>query len=177
MRATARDELKNEQRIKGRDGRPNWLYFAGLFAIVVALAISALTTERQAAWEDEIFAVSTGWSIARSQPPILSVLAQYPGTGSPIKFYGPVSFEAEASLIRLFGLSLSLWRMVCVAGVAFSIWAAMRLVHVAGGDKWAEVITGLIIALIRIPGPISRPMGCGDFRAVLNRPALPSSRG
>jgi hypothetical protein len=147
LRAMARDELKNDQRVNGRDCGPNRLYFAGMFAIVLALAVSALATERQAAWEDEIFAVSTGWSMARSQPPTLSVLAQYPGTGSPIKFYGPVSFEAEASLIRLFGLSLSLWRMVCVAGVAFSIWAAMRLVNVAGGDKWAELITGLTIAL------------------------------
>lgn len=147
LRAIAHDDLKNEQRVSRRDGGANWLYFAGMFAIVLALAISALTTERQAAWEDEIFAVSTGWSIARSQLPTLSVLAQYPGTGSPVKFYGPVSFEAEASLIRLFGLSLSLWRLVCVAGVAFSIWAAMRLVNVAGGDKWAEVITGLTIAL------------------------------
>jgi hypothetical protein len=147
LRAIAGDELKNDQGVKRRDRGPNWLYFAGMFAIVLALAISALTTERQAAWEDEIFAVSTGWSLARSRPPILSVLAQYPGTGSPIKFYGPISFEAEASLIRLFGLSLSLWRMACVAGVAFSIWAAMRLVSVAGGDKWAELITGLIIAL------------------------------
>jgi hypothetical protein len=147
LRAIARDELKNDQRVNGRDREYNWLYFAGIIVIVLALAISALTTERQASWEDEIFVVSTGWSIARSQPPILSVLAQYPGTGSPIKFYGPVSFEAEASLIRLFGLSLSLWRMACVAGVAFSIWASMRLVNAAGGDKWARLITGLIIAL------------------------------
>ncbi len=85
--------------------------------------------------------------MARSQPPSLSVLAQYPGSGSPVKFYGPVSFEAEASLIRLFGLSLSWWRMACLSGVAFSIWASMRLVNAAGGDKSAELITGLIIAL------------------------------
>ena len=147
MRAIARDELKNDQRVNGRDCGPNWVYFAGMLVIVLALVVSALTTERQAAWEDEIFAVSTGWSVARSRPPIPSVLAQYPGTGSPIKFYGPISFEVVASLIRLFALSLSLWRMACVAGVAFSIWAAMRLVSVAGGDKWAELITGLIIAL------------------------------
>lgn len=147
LRAIARDELKNDQGVRGRDRGFNWLSFGGMFAILLALVVSALTTERQAAWEDEIFAVSAGWSIARSQPPVLSVLAQYPGTGSPIRFYGPVSFETEAALIRFFGLSLSLWRMVCVAGVVLSIWAAMRLAGVAGGDKWAELITGLIIAL------------------------------
>jgi len=147
LRAITHDELKNDQGVRGSDRAHRRLYFAGMFAIVLALAIFALTTERQTAWEDEVFAVSTGWSIARSHPPILSVLDQYPQTASPIKFYGPVSFEAEALLIRLFGLSLSAWRMACVAGVAFSIWAAMTLVNVAGGDKWAGLITGLIIAL------------------------------
>jgi hypothetical protein len=147
LRAIAHDEFKNDQGVGGSDRAHRWLYFAGMFAVVLALAISALTTERLAAWEDEIFAVSTGWSMARSHPPILSALAQYPRTGSPIKFYGPVSFEAEASLIRLFGLSLSVWRMACIAGVALSIWAAMRLVNAAGGDKWAGLITGLVTAL------------------------------
>src|SRR5260370_35637203 len=37
--------------------------------------------------------------------------------------------------------------MACVAGVAFGNRAAMRLVIVPGGDKWAELIPGLIIAL------------------------------
>ena len=147
LRAIAHDELKNNRRVRGSDRAHRRLYFAGIFAVVLALAISALTTERLAAWEDEIFAVSTGWSMARAHPPILSVLAQYPRTGSPIRFYGPVSFEAEAWLIRLFGLSLPVWRLACIAGVALSIWAAMRLVNVAGGDKWAGLITGLITAL------------------------------
>ena len=177
LRAIARDEFKNDQGMRGRGRAHRWLYFAGMFTIVLALAISALTTERQAAWEDEIFAVSTGWSLARSRPPILSVLAQYPGTGSPIKFYGPISFEAEASLIRLFGLSLSLWRMACVAGVAFSIWAAMRLVSVAGGDKVGGADHRTDYCTVRIPGPISGQMGCGDFWTILNRPALLSSWG
>lgn len=145
LRAIVQGELKNSRMVHGRAHR--WLYLAGMFAVVLALAVSALTTERQTAWEDEIFAVSTGWSMARSHPPILSVLAQYPHTGSPIKFYGPVSFEAEASLIRLFGLSLTVWRMACIAGVGLCIWAAMRLVNLAGGDKWAAFITGLITAL------------------------------
>ena len=147
MRAIAHDELKNNLGFVDAIVHTEGYTFAGMFAVVLALAISALTTERLAAWEDEIFAVSTGWSMARSHPPILSVLAQYPRTGSPIRFYGPVSFEAEAWLIRLFGLSLPVWRLVCIAGVALSIWAAMRLVNVAGGDKWAGLITGLITAL------------------------------
>src|ERR1700739_1543542 len=97
LRSVTHDDLKNDQRVRGSGRAHRGVYFAGMFAVVLALAISAVTTERQTAWEDEIFAVSTGWSMAHSHPPTLSVLAQYPRTGSPIKFYGPVSFEAEAS--------------------------------------------------------------------------------
>ena len=102
---------------------------------------------REGAWEDEIFAVSTAWSIVHAKPPVLSVLAQYPRTGSPLRFYGPVSFEAGALLIRMFGLSSTVWRLVCTAGVVLSIWASLCLVHLAGGDKWAGFITALVIAL------------------------------
>ena len=147
MRTFARLENRNEEPLELNSKQSRWFYLAGICAVLLVLFINLVVTERQAAWEDEIFAVSAGWSIARSHPPILSVLAQYPRTGSPIKFYGPVSFEAEASLIRLFGLSLTVWRMACIAGVALSIWASISLVNAAGGDKWARLITGLIIAL------------------------------
>jgi len=122
-------------------------YLAGVAAVVLILFANTVVTEREGAWEDEIFAVSTAWSIVHSKPPRLSVLAQYPGTGSPLRFYGPVSFEAEALLIRMFGLSETVWRLVCIAGVLLSIWASLRLVHLAGGDKWAALITALVIAL------------------------------
>ncbi len=127
---------------------PNrWLYACGVCAVILVLACNLLTIGRQAPWEDEVFAVSTGLSLARSHPPILSVLAQYPGTGSPILFYGPVSFEAEALLIRVFGLSLVAWRLVCLAGVILSAFAGWRLVKLAGGGRWAQLITVLAISL------------------------------
>jgi hypothetical protein len=106
-------------------------YLAGIAAVVLILLGNTVVTEREGAWEDEIFAVSTAWSIVHSKPPVLSVLAQYPRTGSPLRFYGPVSFEAEALLIRMFGLSSTVWRLACLAG----------------GDKWAGFITTLVIAL------------------------------
>ena len=124
-----------------------WLYVSGVCAVILVLACNLLTIGRQAPWEDEVFAVSTGLSLARSHPPILSVLAQYPGTGSPILFYGPVSFEAAALLIRVFGLSLVTWRLVCFAGVILSAFAGWRLVRLAGGGRWAQLITVLAISL------------------------------
>ena len=132
-----------------------WLYALGVFSIAFVLLSNMISIGRQAPWEDEIFAVSTGWSIAHSRPPILSVLAQYPQTGSPVRFYGPVSFEAEALLIRIFGLSFTVWRLACFAGVVLSLWVSWLLVKVAGGDKWARLITTLFIALAgSVGGPL-----------------------
>ena len=124
-----------------------WWYFAGIAAVALVLLANTVVTVRESAWEDEIFAVSTAWSIVHAKPPVLSVLAQYPGTGSPLRFYGPISFEAEALLIRAFGLSATVWRLACLAGVILSIWVSVALVKLAGGDKWARYITALIIAL------------------------------
>jgi hypothetical protein len=76
----------------------------GLCMIVLVLAIHVAAIGRPASWEDEVFVVSTGLSMARSQTPIMSVMAQYPRTNSPINFYGPVSFITAALDIRAFGL-------------------------------------------------------------------------
>ena len=124
---------------------------------MLVLLMNLIIVERQEPWEDEVFAVSTGWSLARSQGTTLSVLADYPATGSPINFYGPVSFEVEAWLIRVFGLSLVAWRLACFLGVILCVFVSTRLVKLAGGDNWAQLITALIIALsgsvsITLPG-------------------------
>jgi hypothetical protein len=139
-----------------KSARSGWLYCAGIGTVVLLLVINIVATQRQTPWEDEIFAVSTGLSIARSQPPIPSVLAQYPGTGSPISFYGPVSFETEALLIRIFGLSATAWRLACFAGVLLGVLVAWNLVKVVGGDKWAALITALVVAL---SGSLNGPLG------------------
>lgn len=136
--------------MNGAGGR--CFYLAGICLVVLVLVMSLVTIERQASWEDEVFAISTAWSLARSQAPILSVLAQYPHTGSPILFYGPVSFEAAALLIRAFGLSPTIWRLACFGGVLLCLFASCQLVRVAGGDRWAQVITALVIALIESVG-------------------------
>jgi hypothetical protein len=137
--------------------RDRSLQLAGICVVVLVLLMNLVIVERQEPWEDEIFAVSTGWSLARSQGATLSVLADYADTGSPVHFYGPVSFEVEAWLIRVLGLSLFAWRLACFLGVVLCILAATGLVKLAGGDKWAQLITALIIALsgsvsITLPG-------------------------
>ncbi len=123
------------------------LVVAGAAAIVCVLAVHLVAIGRQRPWWDEIYVNSTGLSIARSQPPIPSVLAQYPGTDSPIRFYGPVSFEASALLIRLFGISPVLWRYLCVSGLALTLAAAVALLRLAGADPAGQVLGALLLAL------------------------------
>src|SRR4051794_10644210 len=98
----------------------------GMCIIFLVIFAHCVTITRQAIpWEDEVFAISTGWSIARSQPANLSVLAQYPNTGSPLRFYGPVSFEVAAVSIRVFGLSMAAWRLLCYSGLILTVFVSM----------------------------------------------------
>jgi hypothetical protein len=127
--------------------RSKWFRIAGVCAVLSVLLINLFITQRQGAWEDEIFAVSTGWSLARSQGQTPSVLADYPRTGSPISFYGPISFYAEAWLIRAVGLSLFAWRSVCFLGIVLCVFVCSALVKAAGGDRWAQLSTALFISL------------------------------
>jgi hypothetical protein len=141
--------------------RERILLIAGLFIILLVAASHVVSIDRQAPWEDEIFAISTSWSMARSQPPIMSVMAQYPRTGSPVRFYGPVSFGIAALEIRTFGLSMAVWRLTCFAGLLLTILVSTRLIRLAGGDKWAQLIAALILVLAG--STATQPPGRWDF--------------
>ena len=136
------------ENVHGPTGRASRsLFIAGLSGLLLLLLVDFMTIGRQASWQDEIFFVSTGWSLAQSKAPIMSVMEQYPRTDSPIQFYGPVSFEVDAQLIRVLGLSLVAWRFLCLVGVILTLLLSSSLVKLAGGDRWAQLITALIIGL------------------------------
>ena len=116
-----------------------FLFFSGVCSIALVALLYAAVVDRLTPWQDELFVVSAGLSIARSQPPIESVIALYPQSDSPIKFYGPVSFEAAARLIRIFGPSMGPWRLACFGGVIFNLLIAVRLVRLGGGNEWAQL--------------------------------------
>ena len=128
-------------------GLGKYAFAAGLYGLALLFLVDAFTISREQSWMDEIFVVSTGLSLARSQPPIQSVMAQYPRADSPIRFYGPVSFVADAQLIRWFGLSITAWRLACLGGLVLTLLFSAMLVRLAGGDKWAQLITALIVGL------------------------------
>jgi hypothetical protein len=123
------------------------LFFSGIGGVVLVLLIYVTIADRLVTWEDEIFVVSAGLSIARSQAPIESVMALYPHSDSPIEFYGPVSFEAAGQLIRVFGLKTGPWRLACFGGIFLNLLVAVGLVRLGGGDDWAQLITALTLAI------------------------------
>lgn len=123
-------------------------FLVGIVVVIFVLVSSALMIGRESTWEDEVFAVSTGWSMVHSWPPAPSVLGQYPGTGSPIRFYGPVSFEVAAWLIRIGGLSATAWRLACFAGVVLTLWSTVGLVRLCGGNRWAQLTAALFVVFV-----------------------------
>lgn len=120
------------------------LFYFCLLACLAIVAVHLLTITRLASWEDEVFAFSTGWSIAHAKTPALSVLALFPDTISPVRFYGPVSFETAAVLIRIFGFSPTAWRVACFSGVILTTLVSALLVRLAGGDRWATLLAVLV---------------------------------
>ena len=55
-----------------------WWYFAGIAAVALVLLANTVVTVRESAWEDEIFAVSTAWSIVHAKPPGLERVGAVP---------------------------------------------------------------------------------------------------
>jgi hypothetical protein len=122
-------------------GWATWLYRLGWCVPLLLLFMHTVLVDRHAqTWEDEVFAVSTGWSIAHGGPANLSVLGLYPRTISPERFYGPVSFQAEALLLRAFGLSPFPWRVAISCGYLLILLASLFLLRTLGADRWTQWI-------------------------------------
>ena len=83
--------------------------------LVLVLAYSLIIRVHQG-WEDEVYWVSTCLSMFRRQPPIPSVLADFPDAQNPLRFYGPTLFWLGALALHLFGATMRTWRTYTFAG-------------------------------------------------------------
>ena len=93
--------------------------FAGLTLVVLVVTYLPIVRVHQS-WEDEVFWFSTCLSLLRHQRPVPSVLADFPGTHSPLEFYGPTLFWLGALALKIFGATIWSWRSFSFAGdVAF----------------------------------------------------------
>jgi hypothetical protein len=99
--------------------------FAAATLIVLVLAYIPIIRAHQG-WEDEIFWFSTCLSMIRHQKPVPSVLNDFAGTHSPLRFYGPTLFWAGALVMKIFGTTVRIWRSYAFAGnVAFLLAVAL----------------------------------------------------
>lgn len=145
--SAARDPERQSSGHAKRTSRATWLYRLGwCFPVLLLLMHNFLPDRAEPTWQDEVFAISTAWSIVHGGPANLSVLGVYPKTISPERFYGPVSFETEAALIRAFGLRPYPWRTVCTLfGNALILLDALFLLRAAGAGRWIQLIGASIV--------------------------------
>ena len=136
----SRNNTKNAARAK-------WLYRVGWCIPILLVVMHYLLVDRaQPTWQDEVFAISTGWSIVHEAPANLSVLGFYPNTISPERFYGPVSFQTEAALLRAFGFAPYPWRAACTLfGDTLIFFVALILLRTAGAGRWMQLIGTTIV--------------------------------
>jgi hypothetical protein len=101
-------------KVSARPALYTALFAAGTL-IVLILAYIPLVRAHQG-WEDEVFWFSTCLSMLRHQQPIPSVLDDFPGTHTPLRFYGPTLFWIGAWVLKTFGATMRSWRGFTFAG-------------------------------------------------------------
>ena len=114
------------------------LHVLGWCLVALFLLTSFAVVEgREPTWEDELYVLSTAWSMLHGGPPNQSALAIYPHSHSVVQFYGPVSFRVAAALLRIFGLKTWPWRALCFPfGISFIVLSSASLLRLAGVREW-----------------------------------------
>ncbi len=122
---------------------------AGWSLLALFLVINfVLMLGRAPTWEDEVFAQSTAWSIVHGSQPNLSVIAMYPDSISPERFYGPVSFQVAAALEKMFGLQTWPWRMVCfLLGISLIVLSSALILRFVSAGRWVVLAGASAVAI------------------------------
>jgi hypothetical protein len=90
------------------------LLWTGTIAVLCLMYLPLMRIHQ--GWEDEIFWLSTCINLVHHAKPVPSVLADFPGTHSPLLFYGPTLFWLGAGALKLFGATERVWRTLTFAG-------------------------------------------------------------
>ena len=118
------------------------LLAAGTFVVLFLMYVPILRVHQ--GWEDEIFWFSTCLSLIRHKRPIPSVLEDFPGTHSPLKFYGPTLFWLGALVLKVFGATMRSWRSYGFAGnLAFL--AAIAVLFRRLGRSWCVTCLAVFV--------------------------------
>jgi hypothetical protein len=118
------------------------LFAMGALVVLVVMYIPIVRVHQ--GWEDEIFWFSTCLSMLRHLRPVPSVLEDFPGTRSPLHFYGPTLFWAGALTMKIFGATVRSWRSFGFAGnVAFL--AAIALLFRRLWRSWCAAMIAVFV--------------------------------
>jgi hypothetical protein len=155
-----------------------------LLALLLVLLLEYIPIQRvHQGWEDEVYWLSTCLSMLRHQGAIPSVLADFPGTQSPLRFYGPVLFWLGAAFLKLFGTTLLSWRTYTYLG-RVAVLATSALLFRRAGWAGRQVLAAVFILSLSVtysfaftlPG---RPdsWGVAILIAAMALPAKPQGAG
>lgn len=109
------------------------LFVVGTAVVLLLAYVPTFRVHRS--WEDEVYWFSTCLSMVRSGAPIPSALADFPGTQSPLRFYGPTVFWLGALALKLFGATVECWRSFTFVGEVISL-AAIAILFRRLRNSW-----------------------------------------
>ncbi len=132
-----------------RSPRSSWLLILGWCLLALYLVATFVIVEgREPTWGDELYPLSTAWSIMHGRPANLSVDGMFPHDIPLVRFFGPVSFRAAVALIEMFGLKALPWRMLCfLFGISLIAVSSAFLLRLAGAGHWV-VLGGTSAVLV-----------------------------
>jgi len=103
-------------------------------------------------WIDEVLWASTSISVMNGHSATPAVLQAFHNTGRFDLFYGPVAIRLGVAWLKLLGVSMWKWRLLCFTGGLFVIVLAGTLVNALGGSRFLTVTAICLVAF-------STPMG------------------
>jgi hypothetical protein len=98
-------------------------------------------------WLDEIFFASTSLALVRGASPVATVLAAFPHTIRADLFYGPLIFFLGSLDVRLFGLSITGWRLLGFLGAVGAVFSASLVSRCLDRSQTATAAAAMLVAL------------------------------
>ncbi len=114
-------------------------------ALVLLLSLATLTRS-PLVWRDEMVLAPIAYSLLQGGSGTPTVLAEDPRWPHSTLFYGPLYFRLGALSFKLFGLSITSWRLLSWLGGLLLACAAAYLIRVLGGSRnWAAACWALVL--------------------------------
>jgi 4-amino-4-deoxy-L-arabinose transferase-like glycosyltransferase len=118
-----------------------------IVAVVAMVLILLFLPRSPLPWLDETFFASTSLAVARGGPPIPTVLGAFPHTGRVDLFYGPLVFFLGSLDVRVFGLSITSWRLLGFFGAVGAVLSASWMSRCLDRSSAAMAASAMMVAL------------------------------